>query len=549
MSISDLPIPTDRLDQIAGSVSQLYNLPAVAVKVIQLTDRPKIDALALKACIENDPALTAKLMRVVNSSLFGLPGEVADLNQALALLGTKTLKLLVLGFSFPQFSDDKISQHVLTRYWLHSLTKAVASREVAQRLWKANGDEALIAGLLQDLGLLVLVKELGEPFIRFLERIDLETADIMVAQKQTLGFCHIELTARLLDRWQLPPSLVRVIGSYPTDESLDALTPDECSLAKILHLSELLAQLLADRRTGVLGRLMETGESYCNLTIEDLSFIVDELSGKVLQLRDVLSLNLQEDLNYTEILAEAQAQIDSLHDETDNAPSSSTWPEGRELTSVMGQLTEQPFDEHTFTTPAGNADSELSKNKVLYESQFPSSARQDDHPRSIPNRSGPWLRHADVVRQLGTVVQENIAQCRENRCAFSFVLFQVISCESPGGSVECPTNQHLAESITPAIDSLDGLTLYSSHDYVALLCMAYDRPNTIQLSRRLIRDYNRKFTPPEYDGQADIKINVGVATVHLPWINLPANEVIEAASRCLFASQTTGGCSVKSIDV
>ena len=69
------------------------------MKVLELTDDPRLDTRTLKECIENDPALTGKLLRVVNSSLFGLSREVSDLNQALALLGTKPLKLLVLGFS------------------------------------------------------------------------------------------------------------------------------------------------------------------------------------------------------------------------------------------------------------------------------------------------------------------------------------------------------------------------------------------------------------------------------------------------------------------
>ncbi len=94
MSLADTSAVLDRFVDKAG---KLYTLPAVAVQVLQLTNHPKVDVQQLKACIENDPALTTKVLRFVNSSMFGATCKVSDLNQALAMLGTKSLKLLVLG--------------------------------------------------------------------------------------------------------------------------------------------------------------------------------------------------------------------------------------------------------------------------------------------------------------------------------------------------------------------------------------------------------------------------------------------------------------------
>ena len=121
------------------------------MEVLELTRNPPVDPHALKACSENDPALTTKLLRVVNSSLFGLSREVSDLNQALALLGTKPLKLLVLGFSLPPGLFAGIHGEVLQHYWRHTLTKAVAGREISEQIWNQPGDDAFIVGLLQDL--------------------------------------------------------------------------------------------------------------------------------------------------------------------------------------------------------------------------------------------------------------------------------------------------------------------------------------------------------------------------------------------------------------
>src|SRR3990172_4386482 len=132
--------PTTPLDRLAAKAGQFYSLPVVAMKVLELTNNPKVDIAALKQCIENDPALTTKVLRVVNSSLFGLSRTVSDLNQALALLGTKPLKLLVLGFSLPGGFFAGVAGEIIARYWRHTLVKAVAAREISERFWGQPGD-------------------------------------------------------------------------------------------------------------------------------------------------------------------------------------------------------------------------------------------------------------------------------------------------------------------------------------------------------------------------------------------------------------------------
>src|SRR5215207_7490136 len=105
------------IDQIVSRAGALYSLPAVAVEVLRLTEQDKVNVRALKECIERDPALTVKILRVVISSVFGLPREVSDLNQALALLGIKPLKLLALGFSLPETLFLQAAREQLDWYW------------------------------------------------------------------------------------------------------------------------------------------------------------------------------------------------------------------------------------------------------------------------------------------------------------------------------------------------------------------------------------------------------------------------------------------------
>ncbi len=195
------------LDRFVDRVSKLYTLPAVAVQVLQLTAHPRVDAHAMKDCLEKDPALTSKVLRVVNSSLFGLTSKVSDLNQALALLGIKPLKLLVLGFSLPDKLFVGMAGDILHRYWRRSLTKAVAARELSQTVWNLPGDEAFLAGLLQDLGVLVLLQELGEPYVKLLDLAYAKAPAVTPFEGKSLGFDHVQLSART----------ARAVGACPPD--------------------------------------------------------------------------------------------------------------------------------------------------------------------------------------------------------------------------------------------------------------------------------------------------------------------------------------------
>ena len=293
------------LDRLVDRCGQLYSLPAVAMRVLELTESPAVDVRAIKECIENDPALTCKVLRVVNSSLFGLSREVTDLNQAIALLGINPLKLLVLGFSLPNELFVGINGDMLRRYWHHTLIKAVAAREISQTILGMPGDEAFIAGLLQDLGALVLLQELGENFARFFDAALARSTDIGETERATLEFDHATLSARLLARWKLPRALVTAVEAGQSRERIAALPPLERPTAQVLLLAELIASLLAENRTDLLSELLDRGREYLGLTHSQLSSLVAELAGKVDHLAEVLQLELPGGYDYQAILVEA----------------------------------------------------------------------------------------------------------------------------------------------------------------------------------------------------------------------------------------------------
>src|SRR5687767_1106693 len=206
------------VQQFVERSGQLYSLPAVAAEVFRLTGEAQVDSRALKECLERDPALTTRLLRVVNSSLFGLGRPVTDLGQALAQIGIRPLKMLVLGFSLPRELFAGLEAQVLAHYWRRTLIKAIAARELAERFWRTPGDEAFTAGLVQDIGILALVQQLGEPYQQFLAHVREHGGNLLDHEMETLGFDHLVLSSRLLRHWGFPEKFCALVALPPTEE-------------------------------------------------------------------------------------------------------------------------------------------------------------------------------------------------------------------------------------------------------------------------------------------------------------------------------------------
>src|SRR4051794_34184499 len=177
-----------QLEEIASRAITLYSRPTVAMELMRLANQPTVEASALKDCVAQDPALTCKVLRVVNSSLYGLNRPVADLNQAIGLIGIKPLKLLVLGFSVPDTLFAEVAARELERYWPNQVTRAVAARLTAGQMWRIRGARAFIAGLLRHIVVLVLLRKLGEPYAKFLTGVIDEKCHLASLEQDTLGF-------------------------------------------------------------------------------------------------------------------------------------------------------------------------------------------------------------------------------------------------------------------------------------------------------------------------------------------------------------------------
>ena len=254
------------LNQIVRRIHRLHSLPAVAMRVAELTRKDDVDPRVLRECVEADPAICAKILAVVNGSL--APGaRVISLGQAIAMLGVRRLQLLVLGMSLPAGLFNGVESAVLSYYWRFSLYKSFAANRLAQRsLGAEDADATFVIALLHDCGMLAMIQELGAPYLNFLQHI-LGTAgpDILALESETLGFDHRILGAKLMAEWQLPEQVVELTRQRLDIESVNALPEPTRSMAQAIHVADLLAHFWILRKPDLGKQVARLVQAYWGL--------------------------------------------------------------------------------------------------------------------------------------------------------------------------------------------------------------------------------------------------------------------------------------------
>lgn len=243
--VQQMPLPTATADpaqivRIAlGKIGEIATLPEVTAKIITVVDDPKSTARDLHNIIKNDPALATKILKVVNSAFYGLPGQVSDLDRAIVLLGLSAVKNIAISASISRlFKSEKITEDYNARdIWRHSVAVAVATREFCCRIGKKSfAEEAFLAGLIHDLGLLVERQAFPD-----------ELTQVVKAAKGGTPFCEIEqhligtdhqiLGAALAAKWKFPRALQIVLGYH---HKVENLTDENRTLPVLVYIADVL---------------------------------------------------------------------------------------------------------------------------------------------------------------------------------------------------------------------------------------------------------------------------------------------------------------------
>lgn len=207
------------LERLFGALGELACLPAASTRVLELTAGEDSDAEALRDSVQTDPVLVAKILRRINSSYYGLSNKVSDLRTAVSLLGFREIRNLVLTVSVSKFYEKSGNHgpYRRERLWEHCVAVGAASQLVSRVCGRATADEAYVAGLLHDLGLILIDQNLRRHFCQILDQLNpsVSTCDLEI---RTLSFDHAMLGGFVAQKWRLPDPVVDAIAFHHQPE-------------------------------------------------------------------------------------------------------------------------------------------------------------------------------------------------------------------------------------------------------------------------------------------------------------------------------------------
>jgi diguanylate cyclase (GGDEF)-like protein len=221
----------------------LPSLPIVALEVLGLASREDVDIRDFEKTIERDQAMSIRILRAVNSSYYGLGRRCGSIRQAVSYLGIQTVKSLVLGFSLEramEFGDDEITFD-FTTYWRRCFITSSASRAFAKVSGDVDSEEAFIAGLIHDIGMVGAWRVHGDRYLQMIDMAHGDQSELIRIERRILDLDHSKLGSAMAEFWRLPSKIVNSISHHHDDISQDSSIDD---MSKVVRLAVMVVDFL-----------------------------------------------------------------------------------------------------------------------------------------------------------------------------------------------------------------------------------------------------------------------------------------------------------------
>ncbi len=227
--------------EVVQDVMTLFSLPDIYYQVEQMIKDPRFTAVDIGEVIAKDPALAARLLKLVNSSFYGFQARIATISRAITIVGVQDLQSLILSTSvidtFECISSDLVD---MTDFWLQSINCAVIAKALAKENAVLHGERLFLAGLLHKIGTLVLYQKLPDLSSKVLQIAGNDASLVAAVEQEIIGFTFAEVGSELIKAWQLPDSLAEAIACQ--------LSPDHALKyrldAQLLHIASIFCTAL-----------------------------------------------------------------------------------------------------------------------------------------------------------------------------------------------------------------------------------------------------------------------------------------------------------------
>ncbi len=290
--------------------------PALALQIVDKASRADCDPKEIIRLLSQDPGLCGKLLQAVNSSAFGLTRPVASLERAVTITGMKSLRSLVLGWSLSAIHTDERDKDVW-RYWQESVAGAVMARELAVLARRPDPEDDLVAGLLRDLGVLVLRQVFPEEY-QALSAQPCNGAELCRAEERAFGLDHCEVSAGLLNDWNLPAEVVEPIRHHHAPERCAEQSKEVVERTWLLYLASELARLNS-RVPGQLGPLSLVARQRFGINPGVLGGFLGQIMPRIEKFAALLKMDIGKSSDFAAVIAAGCKELVQLSTQTHSA--------------------------------------------------------------------------------------------------------------------------------------------------------------------------------------------------------------------------------------
>ncbi len=233
------------VERAVNRIGQTATLPGITLKIIDLVEDPTSTAQDLHRVISGDPALSGRILKVVNSSFYGLPRQIGSINRAIVLLGLNAVRNIAIAAGLTRlFRGGELGPAFSVRQlWTHSIATGAASKLICDELHLGLADEAFLAGLIHDIGIMVEMQAASPELLQVFEEMSFDAdgapqCDMREIERRVIGADHEAFGAALCEAWKLPRALTGVTLHHHEPWELPA---SNRTLASIVHAADRLA--------------------------------------------------------------------------------------------------------------------------------------------------------------------------------------------------------------------------------------------------------------------------------------------------------------------
>ena len=232
----------EKVKKVLDKISGLPTLPTMLNQINKLMMNPRTSAKEVAQLISSDPSITAKVLRVVNSSFYGFPNRITTITHAIVILGFNTVKSIVLSSSiFDVFKKGTgVSHFNRSEFWKHSIGTGAVARVVGKAAGYTALEELFIAGLVHDVGKIILDQYIHDNFEQILAKVASKNCLIREAEEETLGYNHADIGGWLFQKWNMSKGIVECTRFHHNP----ALASEHPKPVAVVHVSDVIARAL-----------------------------------------------------------------------------------------------------------------------------------------------------------------------------------------------------------------------------------------------------------------------------------------------------------------